>query len=344
VEFKNRKIAAASGFMAKSRKGRRIGAWEFPAPGECRSLHMMRGAWMLLSATVFLCSAARAAEQATDHWLTNSGALPEKFSRATVRSNEFATLHGEVAAEALQVKCAAIDALSEPRLIVSADAPGHWPARDWRSITMRRAGPNWLAEIPVDSLDVPQIYFVAAKLREALVVSPMRIAQPRALGLERPTHFFWAFLEGFEQDLDSWRVSGAEPRTEATSRSGRSSLALRVPPGQRSVNVQTTRLRGWAIEENRADGVGLWLRTRGGNGVATFTLFANAFTTNQMIARRSETLQVTTNWSRARLTFQSFPKVSLGELDLFSIDFVAEPGTELLIDDLYLLGRWREDF
>jgi hypothetical protein len=279
-----------------------------------------------------------------DHWLTNPGARPERFLKATATTNAFATLRAEVVAGALQVKCEGADAFDHWRLIISADAPGHWPARDWRTMPMRKAGSGWLAEIPVDSPDVPQIYFVAASLNGRAMVSPMRVAHPRALGLERPTRLFWAFVEGFEQDLDGWRSVDATLRTNATARSGRAALAVRVPASRKSASVETTRLRGWFVQEHEAEGLGLWLRTTQGRGRMAVTLVANASSTNQIISRCSETVAVSTNWTKARLVFETFPKAPLADLDLVIIEFVAEPGTELLIDDVHLLGRWREDF
>jgi hypothetical protein len=271
--------------------------------------------------------------------------LPEKFAGAVVSTNRFITLRAEVIAGALHVKSELGDLASEPMLIVSADAPGHWPARDWRTFSMRRFGASWAAEIPVDSLDVPQIYFVAARENGKLMASPMRLAHPRALGMEAPSHFFWAFVEGFEQDLDGWRmVTATEVRTDVVARSGRAALVVRVPAGQRSVSVQTTRLRGWFLEEHGATGIGVWLRTRSGKGTVAFALMANAFSTNQIVARRADTVKVSTKWAKAALPFDSFPKMNLGDVDMFSIEFAAEPGTELLIDDVHLLGRWRDDF
>lgn len=279
-----------------------------------------------------------------DRWLANAGARPDRFAAAVVLTNEFATLRAEVVAGALQVKCEGNDSLTEMHLIISADAPGHWPARDWRTLAMRRAGSGWLAEIPVDSLDVPQIYFVNARLNNRPVVSSMRLALPRALGLERPTRLFWAFIEGFEQDLDGWRSVDATLRTNATARSGRAALAVRVPAGRKSASVETTRLRGWFAQEHEAEGLGLWLRMAPGRGRVAVTLVANASSTNQVASRRSETVAVSTNWTKVRLLFETFPKAPLADLDLVIIEFVAEPGTELLIDDVHLLGRWREDF
>lgn len=283
-------------------------------------------------------------EPAADRWFTEAGGRPEQFADATVVTNEFARLRAEVLAGGLQVKCEGSDSLTDLKLIASADAPGHWPARDWRTRAMRRAGPGWLAEIPVDSLDVPQIYFVAARVDGRAVVSRLRLAQPRGLGMERPSRLFWAFIEGFEQGPEGWRTAGDSLRTNALARSGRAALAVRVPAGRKSVSVESTRLRGWFVREHGAEGFALWLRTAGGTGQAAFSLAANAFTTNQVTSRRSETVAVSTNWTKARLTFESFPKAPLADLDLLTIEFTAEAGTELLMDDVHLLGRWREDF
>jgi hypothetical protein len=309
-----------------------------------RQMHMCKtGSGLILGLSLMAGFSAGIPPDA-DRWLTNSGALPERFLKAIVTTNAFMTLRAEVVAGALQVKCEGADAFDDLQLVVSADAPGHWPARDWRTMPMRKAGSGWLAEIPVDSLDVPQIYFVVARLSGRPVVSPMRMAHPRALGLERPTRLFWAFVEGFEQDLDGWRTANSTVRTNASARSGRAALALRVPPGRKSISVESTRLRGWFLQEHEAEGFAVWMRTVQGQGRVAFTLVANAASTDQITSRRSETVAVSTNWTKSRLLFESFPKPPLADLDLVVIEFIAEPGTELLIDDVHLLGRWRENF
>jgi hypothetical protein len=307
----------------------------------------MRGAltWtILLWLSTGLVGAADP-QPGSDSWLTNGGVFPEKFRNAAMRTNLFTHLRAEVVAGALQVKCESSETISELRLLASADAPGHWPARDWRTFGMRRFGASWVAEIPVDSLDVPQIYFLAAREQGKPVASPMRLVRPRALGMEAPSHFFWAFIEGFEQGMDGWRITdGTETRTDPAAKSGRASFVVRVPARQRSIALETTRLRGWFLEEHGAMGIGVWLRTKSGTGTAAFTFMANAGSTNQVISRRAETVRVSTKWVRAALLFESFPKVRLGDVDLFAIEFAAEQGTELLIDDLHVLGRWRDDF
>ena len=83
---------------------------------------------------------------------------------------------------------------------------------------------------------------------------------------------------------------------------------------------------------------------KSGTGTARFALHANAFSTNQFIARRVETVKVTEKWAAAALPFESFPKIALGEVDLFSVELTADAGAELLIDDVQLLGRWVPGF
>ena len=65
---------------------------------------------------------------------------------------------------------------------------------------------------------------------------------------------------------------------------------------------------------------------------------------SKFVARRDETVQVTEKWTAAALRFESFPRLALGDVDLFSVELTAEPGAELLIDDVQLLGRWLPDY
>ncbi len=286
----------------------------------------------------------REAQPGSDVWLSNAPPHPERFRGITVATNYFGDLRAEVVAGRFRVSCSGSDA-SEVSLIESAEAPGHWPARDWQSHRMLSNAANWFLELPIESLHIPVVYFAVAKLGRETVASPLRVALPGALGMEEVTRFFWPFLEGFEQDLGGWELqdrTGIE--IDALARDGRAALLIRVPAGRRSVTVTTTRLRGWFLEEHEAQGVGLWIRTKVGSGSVVFSLLANAFTTNQVVARKNETSSIRPQWTKIRLPFESFPKVPLGEVDLFSIELSGPPGTEFLIDDLHLLGRWSDDF
>ena len=170
-------------------------AGSFPGTTGSRKLGVMRE-WLLtwLAGSLATLAIAREPLAGADRWLTNAAVFPEDFANVPLSTNHFATLRAEVVADTLQVKCEAGGGLIDLRLVASADAPGHWPARDWRTRPMKLRGAAWVAELPVDSLDVPQIYFVVAREKEKLVASPMRLAEPRALGLEQPTRLFWAFV------------------------------------------------------------------------------------------------------------------------------------------------------
>lgn len=304
---------------------------------------MLIAATIVFLQTVIVC--ARDLQPGSDTWLTNAPPLPEPHTTTAIDTNRFANLKAEAVAGKLLVRWETAEQSSEARIIASADAPGHWPARDWRTFPMRRTPTGWLTEIPADSVDVPVIYFAVAARNGRTVASPMRIAHPLALGLETPTRLFWPFIEGFELGTEGWRsVDGPALRRDAEAKSGRASLAIQVLEQRRSATLVTTRLRGWFVEEHGATGVALWLRTKTGAGTARFALFANAFSTNQLIARRIETMQVTEKWTPAALPFSSFPKLALGDVDLFSVELTAEAGTEFLIDDVRLLGRWPRDF
>jgi len=279
----------------------------------------------------------------SDVWLTNAPPLPKPFTAASADS--FRTLRAEAIAGRLRVSWESTGPVRHAQIIASADAPGHWPARDWRSTAMTSHGTNWQAELPVDSLHVPLIYFLVASNDGRFTASPMRIAQPGALGLEQPTRIFWPFVEGFEQGFEGWRVLHGPPlRGGPGAKHGRAALAIQIPPGERSVTIATTRPRGWFAQEHRASGLELWLRTRTGRGHAVLEVLANAFTTNQQMARVAEPVAVSARWTRAELRFARLPKFPLTDLDLFSIELIGEPGTEFLIDDVQWVGRWRTEF
>jgi hypothetical protein len=304
---------------------------------------------VLIVATIFLLTIVlrgRDPQPGSDAWLTNAPpSLPAPQTTTGIDTNRFVNVKAEAVAGKLLLRWETAEQFAEARIIASADAPGHWPARDWRTFLMRRIPGGWLTEVPVDSLDVPIIYFVVDGANGKTAASPMRIVFPRALGLEEPTRLFWPFIEGFEQGTEGWRaVDGPAVRRDAEAKSGRASLAMQVPSGRRSTTLVTTRFRGWFLEEHGATGIALWLRMKTGTGTARFALSANAFSTNQLIARRTETVRVTEKWTRALLPFSTFPKLALGDVDLFSVELTAAPGAEFLIDDVRLAGRWPLDF
>jgi hypothetical protein len=228
-------------------------------------------------------------------------------------------------------------------VFASTDPVGHWPARDWRSHRMHLHGSVWQANVPVETLDTPLAYFAVMHSANETNISPVRICRPRRVGLEEPSKLNWPFVEGFEQGLESWRgIPGMDAlTTSTTAKNGRNALAMTVPHGKRSVSVGTTRLRGWSIEERGATGMAFWARTRSGTGNLRVTLLANAYTTNQVTSAQTNTFSLTPSWKRIQLPFVEYPMPLLGDLDLVVFEWIGTVGTEFLLDDLYLLGRWR---
>ena len=311
----------------------------------------------LLLAIVFGCAtltafalteAAELPGAIADKWISDPVQYPAGFADRVSNSNLFANLRAEVLAERLKILWSPQAPLGNATvtLYASADEPGHWPARDWRPFRMNLRGNNWETLVPVDNVDVPLVYFVAAAHPGAPAISPMRICKPALAGLETPTRIFWPFLEGFEQDTASWRLlsdpaESTPLQTDTNAMSGRASLAVPVPAGKRSVTIASTRVRGWQLVHNGATGLRIGLRTRQGAGRARFTLLADAFTTNQVISVCGKEPLLKDAWQTVDILFKDLPKLPLANVDLLAIEFIGGGPLEFLVDDLQLLGPWK---
>jgi hypothetical protein len=295
-------------------------------------------------------STARAAAPVppADQWLTNFVQFPPHIATNFLRLAEFDTLHAEAIAGKLKVSWQN-PALGTNALVTafsSADEPGHWPVRDWRTVPMTLRGNQWEAAVPIENIDVPLVYFVQVVTDTATNVSRMRICRPRAAGLEEPSLIFWPFLEGFELGTDRWRLLTTTPSlpplgTDPLAKNGHAALVVPLPVGQHSVTVGTTRVRGWQVEQEFATGLRLWLRAKQGGGKVRFTLLAHAYGTNQVIGVFPQVTVVRDQWQRVDLPFNALPKFPLGNLDFFTIEFLGDGPREFLVDDLSLLGRWK---
>ncbi|MCX6902591.1 MAG: hypothetical protein NTW03_03775, partial [Verrucomicrobia bacterium] len=281
------------------------------------------GLWPALGVALFLISlpiVLRAAETngPPETWLTNTVHYPSLPASNAIQSARFSQLQAVFLADTVRILWtpSAGDPAERSVLKLSVDEPGHWPARDWRSYPMERRGPNWETIVPVDTLDVPLVYYVEVIAGQGAHVSPMRLCRPRLLGLEQPTRVFWPFLEGFEEGLESWRWLAGGPedghlQTTGVVKNGKVALAIGIPPGKAAVTVGTTRLRGWQIAEHGVTGISVWLRIREGSGRARFTLLADAFTTNQVVAASQSEATIEPQWRQIELPFQSFGKFPL---------------------------------
>jgi hypothetical protein len=287
-----------------------------------------------------------------ERWLTNGVSYPAGGLPPTIQNHRFERLGAEFLADTFMIRWfpPASDNATNVGLRVSIDEPGHWPARDWRTYPMEHRGSYWEALVPVDTLEVPLVYFVQAHFEEASGsrgpgVSSMRLCWPRLLGLEVPTRLFWPFVEGFEEGMESWRwMAGSPPgqsfQTSGVVRNGKAALAVTIQPRRTSTTLGTTRLRGWRVMEHGVTGVSLWLRASSQRGQVRAALLSNAFTDQQVVAARIEAIPIETEWRRVELLFSSFGKISLSDLDFMTLEFIGPPGAEFLLDDIQLIGPW----
>ena len=307
----------------------------------------------LMAWGTLLMGAASAAEPA-ENWLGHEAVYPRFLNQMILDQEAFAALRADFVAGQLKVVWPGgpTDEARQVTLMVSEDEPGHWPSRDWRALPMTRRGETWEARLAVVDVDVPSVYFVALPAEEAepvqegAVCSPMRVCWPRRLGMEQPTRSFFPFLEGFEEPLLNWHMVGdaqgkGNLRVVTESHTGKGALAVTIPPGQSSVKVLTTRVRGWQAVRQGASGVRLWLKAGQGRASARFVLLAQAGSTNELAAMHAQVVPLNHQWQDVNLAFGDFTDIPLVSVDALAIETFGEESSTILIDDLQLIGPWR---
>ncbi|MCD6048916.1 MAG: hypothetical protein K0Q55_319 [Verrucomicrobia bacterium] len=280
-----------------------------------------------------------------DAWLPD-GVHPDFITTNHWTTSQSGTLTNEALVGRLKVYWHAPTGteVKSARLWSSADAPGRWRARDWQSLPMEKRGERWETALPIENVDIPVIYFVETETTQKHTTA-LRLCRPRLVGLEEPSRIFWPFLEGFEEELWSWRTVTDEPRftpveTGTIVKNGNAALRLVIPAGKRSITVTTTRIRGWQLEQNFARGIRLWVRLGSGTAKLRCTLQAHAFTPQQTISLYPDEPEIGTQWQPVDLTLNRFPKLSVGEVDLMSLELIGNGPLECFVDDVQLLGRW----
>ncbi len=287
-----------------------------------------------------------------DHWLAGTYEYPATAGGKVGTTAGFEAIETDAIAGRLKVywNSGAATVSGSVTLFASADTAGHWPARDWRPYPMSFRAGRWEASVPVESVDIPMIFFVRVGEGTGARLSAMRSCVPRAAGLEEPSRIFWPYLEGFEDGLTSWRSFGAAAGTppgalplaiDPLAKQGKASLRMTVPGAGQSVGVATTRVRGWQIVERSATGLRLWMRTRSGSGRVRFTMFANAGGPLEVAMAYDREVTLSDRWQKVDLAFGRFGKGPLAEVDLLALEFFADGAREFLVDELQLLGPWK---
>lgn len=292
--------------------------------------------------------AAAQGKPLADAWVSEAVQFPRGITTNGLNREVFLALRAEHLAEQLKVRWQPASPPAQAKLTLhfSADAPGRWPARDWRSVPLALRGAVWEAALPVDDLDMPLVYFVSDGSPAPALLSPMRVVSPRLAGMEKASRVFWPFLDGFEEGATGWELMApatAVPplTTTRTAHDGHSALAVTLPTDQRTVGIGTARVRGWHYSHQLAVGVRVWLRAPGGRGRARFTLHSGYGTAGAVAVTSTIEAELDDQWRKVDLSFSSFPGFQPVGLDWFSIEFSGEAPREFLVDDLRLLGRWR---
>jgi len=300
------------------------------------------GLFALLSVNA---QAQQPAKLLPDAWLTNAS-YPGFVVTNRVAEIGAGNLSAEALVGKLRVYWTPPEAVEvkEARLWMSADVPGVWLARDWQMLPLEKKGQRWEGVMPVENVDVPVVYFVEVMTPKPMVTA-QRICHPRVAGLEEPSRIFWPFLEGFEEDLWSWRLVTDEPKftpveTATTVKSGNAALKLTLASDKHSVTVATTKIRGWQLDQNFANGIRVWVKLAQGTAKLRCTLQAHAFTPKQVISVYPEDFTLTTDWQPVDLKLNGFPKLAIGEVDLMTLELIGKGSVEAYVDNVQLLGRW----
>jgi hypothetical protein len=293
-----------------------------------------------------LAVAAQTNAPPPDRWLDGEAVFPNGFNQAIASPAAFQSLRAEALVGKLKLYWtpAAMDTNAQVSALASFDAPGHWPARDWRRFPMQPRGQRWEATLPVEHTGIPAVYFVEARTAQHTNLSPLRVCQPDALGLEAPSRVPWPFLEGFERGAESWHLEGDEtllPPLEirAPGHDSEHALTVRLPAGKRSVTIATTRPRGWQILQHSALGLRLWLRVSPAAGKARFTFFSHARSETQTAAIYPDEPAVDGEWREVRLFFDRLGRLPLAEVDLLAVEFIGTGPAEFQVDNLEWITR-----
>lgn len=310
-------------------------------PGSLLALVLGAG---LIAAASFRPMPAGAADDPPDAWASG------EWSARTPTVGEpdgaaYVRLSGRSAGRHLEIRWEPDEVLiiDQATAWVSTDASDAHTVRDWRTFPMQRAGGAWIARIALRSIEVPTVYFVQSQQDGRSTASPPRIFRPRAAGWEGPTYPFGGYLDGFEEGTEGWELvagGGAHQLTLSTNAlSGRGALSLQVPSGRGSVTVGSARLRGWMLTEHRPRAVRLAVRTEFGTGRVHLSLHSRARTPDLGVHPAAWGAVVDDHWRRIEIPLGDFASLRAAQVDWMTLQFFADSGTTLLVDDVELVMR-----
>lgn len=229
----------------------------------------------------------------------------------------------------------------------SAGAPGHWASRDWRVQPLAVVDGCRRAFVPLLSAVEPVVYRLRKEGdgggRGGAQVTAPRVYRPALADPPVTVGPFSGLLDGFEEGIGGW--SGAVPGIRegfswtSQSLTGRGALRIQVPERRASMTVGTVRLQGWMLSEFSPRAVRFAARTESGEGRVSCRLHGHAGTEQLSVFPAKGEFRIGPEWRRLEIPIEAFAGLRATEVDWLSLQFRAEAGRVLLVDDLELVLR-----
>ncbi|MCC6232014.1 MAG: hypothetical protein IT580_05190, partial [Verrucomicrobiales bacterium] len=140
-------------------------------------------------------------------------------------------------------------------------------------------------------------------------------------------------------ELVSARAAGAALARSEEAWLGGASLRVEVPPGRGSVTIGTPQIRGWMLEEFGVRAIRFVAKTTRNPGSLKLALHVGTGTDRMAVHGATREWEVGSTWTRVELALEDLPRLDPRGVDWFSIQFRAESGTSLLLDELELVVR-----
>lgn len=308
-------------------------------------LLVLAGMTLLVSAAEGVASVTQVRSRALDAWLDGAVPYPGALPSDPMRT---AALEASATADGLQVRWRPAADASAPgaediaaTLWWSVDAPDRVASRHWIRAPLLREFDVWTAVLPWRSRHEPVVYFVQEQDRG---VSRMRAADPKLAGPDGPVVFWTGHLDGLESGLEAWSLASARIQPSPLSWSdeawrGQRSLRIEVPAGRASVVAGTPQVRGWMLMERDVRSVRVMARAVRGAGRVRLGLQTRTQAGELSVHEDSREWEVTESWMRVELVVSDLPRLTRRDVGWFTIQFRAEPGAALLVDELELEVR-----
>jgi hypothetical protein len=208
---------------------------------------------------------------------------------------------------------------------------------------MGRVDGQWRVSVPLVSGVEPVVYRVRHVRGAQTNTSPARVFRPGLVDPPVTVGPFSGLVDGFEDGIGGWSgtVPGVNGGLGWTDRAltGRGGLRIEVPGQRASMTVGTVRLQGWMLVEHGPRAVRFAARTEGGEGRVGCALHGHAGTDRVAVFPAKGEFRIGPEWRRLEVPLAAFAGLRPGEVDWMTIQFRAESGRALVVDDVELVLR-----